>query len=159
MYGANIGSRIVVQFEDWKNPFPALERYQYKYSCFNDDIQGTGAVILAGLINALKVTGVPLKDQRIVSMGAGSAGVGVCKQIAEYFENEGLTANEARKCFYLVDTKVCISTLPAQRKPVYGTRVSSQTTEAIILPSTRNTLLVTTIMANSSNSSLKLLNM
>jgi malate dehydrogenase (oxaloacetate-decarboxylating)(NADP+) len=97
---------IVVQFEDFKNPFPALEKYQNKYSCFNDDIQGTGAVILAGIINALKVTGVPAKDQRAVFMGAGSAGTGVAKQIAEYFIKEGLTEDEARRRFWFVDRKV-----------------------------------------------------
>lgn len=96
---------IVVQFEDFKNPFPALEKYQYKYTCFNDDIQGTGAVILAGVINAVKRTGVSVKDQRAVFLGAGSAGVGVAKQIVAFFMEEGLTEDEARKCFWLVDTK------------------------------------------------------
>lgn len=99
-------SSIVVQFEDFKNPWPALEKYQKKYSCFNDDIQGTGAVILAGIINALKVTGVPIKDQRAVFMGAGSAGTGVARQIVEYFIKEGLTEDEARRCFWFVDRKV-----------------------------------------------------
>jgi malate dehydrogenase (oxaloacetate-decarboxylating)(NADP+) len=84
----------VIQFEDFKNPFPALERYQDKYSCFNDDIQGTGAVVLAGVINALKKTDIPIKDQRAVFFGAGSAGVGVAKQIVEYFMKEGLTEDE-----------------------------------------------------------------
>lgn len=97
---------IVVQFEDFKNPFPALEKYQHKYTCFNDDIQGTGAVILGGIINALKSTGRPIKDHRAVFMGAGSAGVGVAKQIVEYFIKEGLTEDEARRCFWFVDTKV-----------------------------------------------------
>ncbi|MCJ1367870.1 hypothetical protein MMC16_007006 [Acarospora aff. strigata] len=96
---------IVIQFEDFKNPFPALERYQNKYTCFNDDIQGTGSVILAGIINAVKRTGVPVKDQRAVFFGAGSAGVGVAKQIVEFFTREGLTEDEARRCFWLVDTK------------------------------------------------------
>ncbi|KUJ19977.1 NADP-dependent malic enzyme [Mollisia scopiformis] len=100
---------IVVQFEDFKNPFPALERYQHKYSCFNDDIQGTGAVILAGIINALKATGKPVKDQRAVFIGAGSAGVGVAKQIVEFFVKEGLTEDEARRCFWFVDTKGLIT--------------------------------------------------
>ncbi|KAI4263313.1 MAG: hypothetical protein L6R42_001536, partial [Xanthoria sp. 1 TBL-2021] len=96
---------IVVQFEDFKNPFPALERYQQKYTCFNDDIQGTGAVVLAGIINAVKKSGVPVKEQRAVFMGAGSAGVGVAKQIVEFFIQEGLTERQARECFWLVDTK------------------------------------------------------
>jgi malate dehydrogenase (oxaloacetate-decarboxylating)(NADP+) len=96
---------IVIQFEDFKNPFPSLERYQSKYTMFNDDIQGTGAVILAGIINAVKATGVPVKDQRAVLLGAGSAAVGVAKQIVQFFMNEGLTEGEARRCFTLVDTK------------------------------------------------------
>lgn len=100
---------IVVQFEDFKNPFPALDRYQSKHAFFNDDIQGTGAVILAGVINALRKTGVPIKDQRAVFMGAGSAGVGVAKQIVEYFvQAGGLSEEDAKKCFWFVDTKVCI---------------------------------------------------
>ena len=98
-------TRIIVQFEDFKNPFPALERYQNKYTCFNDDIQGTGAVILAGIISAVKRTGVPIQDQRAVFLGAGSAGVGVAKQIVAFFMKEGLSEDEARRCFWLVDTK------------------------------------------------------
>ncbi|EPE34133.1 NAD(P)-binding Rossmann-fold containing protein [Glarea lozoyensis ATCC 20868] len=100
---------IVVQFEDFKNPFPALEKYQHKYSCFNDDIQGTGAVVLAGIISALKSSGLKAKDQRAVFMGAGSAGTGVAKQIVEYYMKEGLSEDEARKAFWFVDTKGMIT--------------------------------------------------
>ncbi|KAI9707335.1 MAG: hypothetical protein M1836_000295 [Candelina mexicana] len=96
---------IIIQFEDFKNPFPALERYRNIYTCFNDDIQGTGAVILAGIINAVKRSGVPAKDQRAVFMGAGSAGVGVAKQIVEFFMREGLTEEQARRSFWLADSK------------------------------------------------------
>lgn len=96
---------IVIQYEDFKNPFPSLQRYQHTYSMFNDDIQGTGAVILAGFINAVKQSGVPAAEQRAVFLGAGSAGVGVAKQIVEFFIKEGLTEDEARRCFWLVDSK------------------------------------------------------
>jgi malate dehydrogenase (oxaloacetate-decarboxylating)(NADP+) len=102
---ANGRSRIVIQFEDFKNPFPALARYRHKYTCFNDDIQGTGAVILGGFINAVKRTGKACREHKAVFFGAGSAGVGVAKQIVDWFVAEGLTEDEARKCFYLVDTK------------------------------------------------------
>jgi malate dehydrogenase (oxaloacetate-decarboxylating)(NADP+) len=61
---------------------------------------------LGGIINALKSTDIPIKDHRAVFMGAGSAGVGVAKQIVEYFIKEGLTEDEARRCFWFVDTKV-----------------------------------------------------
>lgn len=101
---------IVIQFEDFKNPFPALERYRDIYTCFNDDIQGTGAVILGGVINAVKRSGLPCKDHRAVFLGAGSAGVGVAKQIVEFFMREGMTEDEARSCFYLVDTKGLVTT-------------------------------------------------
>jgi malate dehydrogenase (oxaloacetate-decarboxylating)(NADP+) len=95
---------IVIQYEDFKNPFPSLERYRNTYTMFNDDIQGTGAVILAGFINAVKLSGVPVKDQRAVFLGAGSAGVGVAKQLVEFFIKEGLTEDEARRKFWIVDS-------------------------------------------------------
>lgn len=97
---------IVIQFEDFKNPFPALERYQHTYTMFNDDVQGTGAVILGGFINAVKSTGIKPQDQRAVFLGAGSAGVGVAKQLVAYFMKEaGLTEEQAKKIFYLFDSK------------------------------------------------------
>ncbi|KAK5169174.1 uncharacterized protein LTR77_006483 [Saxophila tyrrhenica] len=96
---------IVIQYEDFKNPFPSLERYQNTYAMFNDDIQGTGAVILGGFINAVKQSGVAPKDQRAVFLGAGSAGVGVAKQLTEFFMNEGLSEEEAKKRFWLVDSQ------------------------------------------------------
>jgi malate dehydrogenase (oxaloacetate-decarboxylating)(NADP+) len=99
-------SSIVIQFEDFKNPFPSLERYKDTYTCFNDDIQGTGAVILAGFINAVKFSGISVKDHRAVFLGAGSAGVGVAKQLVEFFIKEGLTEDEARRKFWLVDSNV-----------------------------------------------------
>ncbi|PWW75234.1 hypothetical protein C7212DRAFT_345220 [Tuber magnatum] len=96
---------LVVQFEDFKNPFPSLERYRNTYTCFNDDIQGTGAVVLGGTINALKRTDIPFKDQKLVFFGAGSAAVGVAKQICELFIKSGIPESDARKMFWLVDSK------------------------------------------------------
>lgn len=98
-------SSIVIQYEDFKNPFPALERYQHTYTMFNDDIQGTGAVITGGFINAIKQSGIAPKDQRAVFLGAGSAGVGVAKQLSEFFIKEGLSGEEAKKRFWLVDSQ------------------------------------------------------
>jgi malic enzyme len=77
----------------------------------NSDIQGTGAVILGGFINAARhsasASGKELRDQRIVFMGAGSAGVGVAKQLLSFFINLGLSEEEAKERVWLVDTKVC----------------------------------------------------
>jgi malate dehydrogenase (oxaloacetate-decarboxylating)(NADP+) len=96
---------IVIQFEDWKNPFYSLERYRNDYAMFNDDIQGTGAVIMGGIIGAVKQSGTAPKDHRAVFLGSGSAGVGVAKQIVEYFMHEGMSEEDARNCFWLVDSK------------------------------------------------------
>ncbi len=97
---------MVVQFEDFETEkaFKYLERYKH-LKTFNDDIQGTGAVILAGYIGAVNLSGVPIQDQKLVFMGAGSAGVGVAKQLLEYYTRRGLTEEEAKAKFYLVDTK------------------------------------------------------
>jgi len=95
---------IVIQYEDFKNPFPSLERYKDTYTMFNDDVQGTGAVILGGFIAAIKASGVPVKDHRAVFLGAGSAGVGVAKQLVEFFIKEGVSEDEARRKFWFVDS-------------------------------------------------------
>ena len=100
-----ICNSIVIQYEDFKNPFPSLERYQETYTMFNDDIQGTGAVILGGFINGVRQSGIAPRDQRAVFLGAGSAGVGVAKQLTEYFMKEGLSEDEARQRFWLVDSQ------------------------------------------------------
>ncbi|KAG7108996.1 NADP-dependent malic enzyme like protein [Verticillium longisporum] len=98
---------MVVQFEDFdtEKAFNYLDRYRNKYRCFNDDIQGTGAVVLGGYIGAVNLSGVPLEEQRLVFMGAGSAGVGVAKQLVEYYTRRGLSEQQAREKFWLVDTK------------------------------------------------------
>ncbi|CAM1508335.1 Fc.00g051830.m01.CDS01 [Cosmosporella sp. VM-42] len=98
---------MVVQFEDFdsEKAFGYLERYRNQYKCFNDDVQGTGAVVLAGYIGAVNLSGVPIEDQRLVFMGAGSAGVGVAKQLVEYYTRRGLSEDAARDKFWLVDTK------------------------------------------------------
>jgi malate dehydrogenase (oxaloacetate-decarboxylating)(NADP+) len=98
---------MVVQFEDFESgkAFNYLDRYRNSYRCFNDDIQGTGAVVLGGYIGAVNLSGVPIEDQRLVFMGAGSAGVGVAKQLVEYYTKRGLSESEARDKFWLVDTK------------------------------------------------------
>ncbi|KJZ74231.1 hypothetical protein HIM_06462 [Hirsutella minnesotensis 3608] len=98
---------MVVQFEDFESEkaFNYLDRYRNTHKCFNDDIQGTGAVVLAGYIGAVGLSAVPVEEQRLVFMGAGSAGVGVAKQLVEYYTRRGLSEAEARDKFWLVDTK------------------------------------------------------
>ncbi|KAM5354542.1 hypothetical protein ACJ41O_001189 [Fusarium nematophilum] len=98
---------MVIQFEDFESAkaFTYLDRYRNAFRCFNDDIQGTGAVILAGYITAVKMSGVSLQEQRLVFMGAGSASIGVAKQIVEFYIRSGLSETEAREKVWLVDTK------------------------------------------------------
>ncbi|KAK1783598.1 hypothetical protein QBC45DRAFT_429126 [Copromyces sp. CBS 386.78] len=104
---AEVFPEMVVQFEDFESEkaFNYLDRYRHQYKCFNDDIQGTGAVVLAGYIGAVNLSNVPLEEQRLVFMGAGSAGVGVAKQLVEYYTKRGLSEQQAKDKFYLVDTK------------------------------------------------------
>jgi len=103
---------VLVQFEDFSNDhcFKLLDDYRHKYLCFNDDIQGTGAVILSGCINAFRAVQIPLKDQRLVFLGAGSAGIGVADCIMSLFAEAGIPEEEARKCFWFVDSKGLITT-------------------------------------------------
>jgi malate dehydrogenase (oxaloacetate-decarboxylating)(NADP+) len=104
---ADVYPEMTVQFEDFESEkaFNYLDRYRNKYRCFNDDIQGTGAVVLGGYIGAVNLSGVPLEEQRLVFMGAGSAGVGVAKQLVEYYTRRGLSETAAKDKFWLVDTK------------------------------------------------------
>ena len=76
---------------------------------FNDDIQGTGAVVLSGLMNAAKLSsaasGMPLNSHRILFFGAGSAGVGVATQLMSFFTLQGLSEAEAKKRVWFVDSQ------------------------------------------------------
>jgi malate dehydrogenase (oxaloacetate-decarboxylating)(NADP+) len=87
-----------IHFEDWAgvDAERLLKRYRDKVCCYNDDIQGTGAVAVAGILNALRITGGKLRDQRILFLGAGSAGIGIADMIASAMTLEGLTLDEAR---------------------------------------------------------------
>ncbi|KAJ2000676.1 hypothetical protein H4R26_004504 [Coemansia thaxteri] len=103
---------IFIQFEDFNTPhaFGLLEQWRNKTLCFNDDIQGTGSVILAGFISALKLAGIPAQDQRVLFVGAGSAGVGVAKQLVDYLVIEhGIPEPQAKAMFWFVDSRGIIT--------------------------------------------------
>jgi malate dehydrogenase (oxaloacetate-decarboxylating)(NADP+) len=96
-----------VHFEDWTgtDAIALLARYRDKYCCYNADIQGTGGVTLAGLINALKITSGQLKDQRVLFLGAGSAAIGLADLIVAGMGEQGVTPEAARQQIRLFDTQ------------------------------------------------------
>lgn len=95
----------MIQWEDFAshNARPILDRYRDRICSFNDDIQGTAAVALGALIGAVKAAGSPLREQRIVMLGAGSAAIGVADEIRQALVEEGLTPEEAQRRFWVVD--------------------------------------------------------
>ncbi|CAE7081670.1 unnamed protein product [Rhizoctonia solani] len=96
----------LIHFEDFgnKNAQRLLDKYQSHVPVFNDDIQGTGAVALAAVMSALRITGEKLSDSRIVVYGAGSAGMGIMNQIRQgMILVDGLTREEANKRFWCLD--------------------------------------------------------
>ncbi|KAH9956302.1 malic enzyme [Russula dissimulans] len=103
--------KLLVQFEDFstEHAFHYLDSFRHRYPVFNDDVQGTGAVVLSGFLNAAKLasaaSGLPLTSHRILFLGAGSAGVGVAMQLLSFFRLQGLSREESRDHIYLVDSQ------------------------------------------------------
>lgn len=97
----------VLQWEDFAkdNARRLLDRYRTTLRSFNDDIQGTGAVVLAGLLSAVALIGSTLGEQRIAMLGAGSAATGICEQLVAGIVNEGVAPHDARRAIWLVDSR------------------------------------------------------
>ncbi|ATJ84220.1 NAD-dependent malic enzyme [Halomonas beimenensis] len=96
---------VLLQFEDFAqtNALPLLERYRDELCCFNDDIQGTASVCVGTLLAACQARGEGMGDQRVVVVGAGSAGCGIAEQIVVAMQAEGLSEAEARRRLFMVD--------------------------------------------------------
>ena len=97
--------RLYLHFEDFgrSNAANVLHKYWKTYPVFNDDIQGTGIITLAGILGALKISGEKLTDQKYMCFGAGTAGAGIADRIYQEMLEQGLSEDEARSRFYLVD--------------------------------------------------------
>ncbi len=95
----------LLHWEDFgrSNAQVILDQYKDKIATFNDDIQGTGMVVLAGILGALNISKESIKDQKILSFGAGTAGMGIANQIMDELMQAGLTEAEAKQHFYAVD--------------------------------------------------------
>jgi malate dehydrogenase (oxaloacetate-decarboxylating) len=95
----------MLQWEDFakNNATRLLERYRDRLCTFNDDVQGTAAVATGALLAAINVTGVPLTEQRVALLGAGSAGCGIASLIRAAMRDAGLSEEEAGKRFFMVD--------------------------------------------------------
>ena len=96
---------VCVHFEDWKgtDAIRLLARYTDKVLCYNDDIQGTASVTIAGLTTALQIVDQKLSAQRIFFLGAGSAGIGIGNMIVEAMISEGKEKREAQQCITMFD--------------------------------------------------------
>lgn len=96
---------LYLHFEDFgrDNADNLLKHYRGKILTFNDDIQGTGVIVLAGILGALKISGQKLTEQKYVCFGAGTAGTGIVEQVYAEMLQMGMKPDEAREHFYLVD--------------------------------------------------------
>jgi malate dehydrogenase (oxaloacetate-decarboxylating)(NADP+) len=95
----------LIQFEDFLTPnaYALLNKYRDRVLCFNDDIQGTAAVALAGVYSSTRITGLRFEDLRIMFLGAGSASTGIADLMTAAYQEKGLSPDEARKHLWFVD--------------------------------------------------------
>ncbi|MDX1455554.1 MAG: NAD-dependent malic enzyme [Gammaproteobacteria bacterium] len=98
---------ILLQWEDFKkaNAFRLLDRYRQRILSFNDDIQGTAAVALAGVLAACRITSTPLARHRVLILGAGAAGVGIARQLRDAMQRDGLADDSLAEAIAVLDSR------------------------------------------------------
>jgi malate dehydrogenase (oxaloacetate-decarboxylating)(NADP+) len=104
--------KCCVHFEDWTgvDAVHLLQRYRDKYCMYNDDVQGTAGIVLAGMINAAKLKGTKLSDEKYLFLGAGSAGIGLADLLCSALVEEGLTLKQAQAKVYMFDINGLLET-------------------------------------------------
>lgn len=96
---------VCIHFEDWKgtDAMRLLDRYRDQYLCYNDDIQGTASIVTAGLATAMQIKKEKFNEQRILILGAGSAGIGIANMIRSAIKMEGISEADSYKAIHLID--------------------------------------------------------
>ena len=122
---------VLLQWEDFAkgNASRLLDKYRDRLCTFNDDIQGTGAVTVSGLLAAMKVTGSKLGSEKIVILGAGSSAIGISDLIVEGMKFEGLSEEESRSLIWLIDSRGLVHSARADLEP--AKRRYAQSTELL----------------------------
>jgi malate dehydrogenase (oxaloacetate-decarboxylating)(NADP+) len=97
--------KCCIHFEDWTgvDAVHLLQRYRDKYCVYNDDVQGTAGITLAGMINAVKLKGTKLKDEKYLFLGAGSAGIGLADLLCSALVAQGISRKDAQSRIYMFD--------------------------------------------------------
>jgi malate dehydrogenase (oxaloacetate-decarboxylating)(NADP+) len=104
--------KCCIHFEDWTgvDAVHLLQRYRDKYCVYNDDVQGTAGIVLAGMINAAKIKGTKLSDEKYLFLGAGSAGIGLADLLCSAMVEEGLALTQAQSKVYMFDVNGLLET-------------------------------------------------
>jgi malic enzyme len=117
----------LIQWEDFKqqNALRILERYRHVVPCFNDDIQGTSAVVLGGLLAGLRHLGAAWADQRVVLAGSGAAGIGIARLLHLAMLSSGMTEDEVQRALVMTDSHGLVHELRTDLDPMKRKRAMS----------------------------------